>query len=221
MRPIILLEHIWVNYGKKNVLQDVSLDVQEGDFLGVIGPNGGGKTTLMKVMLSLLQPQKGTVSYYKDGQRVSKLNIGYLPQYNQIDRKFPISVKEVILSGLSHRKHIFQRYTQEDLGCVEKTIGQLGLEGLEERQIGQLSGGQLQRVFLGRALVSNPEVIILDEPNTYLDREGEEKLYETLQEINRHTAIILVSHNQRAVERYAKRIASVSETLEIITNAKQ
>lgn len=220
MKPVIRLENIWANYGKRDVLQNVCLEVQEGDFLGVVGPNGGGKTTLMKIILGLHQPAKGAVQYYKEGQQVPKINIGYLPQYNVIDKKFPISAQEVILSGLAHRKTIFQSYGRDDFQSVRQIIGELGLEGLEERHIGQLSGGQLQRVLLGRALVSNPEVIILDEPNTYLDHEGEEKLYETLEKINQHTAIILVSHNQSAVSRYAKRIAYVSETLEMINNDK-
>lgn len=221
MKPIIKLEHIWANYGKRDVLKDVSLEVEECDFLGVIGPNGGGKTTLMKIIIGLLKPEKGSVIYFQDGQETGKINIGYLPQYSHIDKKFPISVKEVILSGLAHRKSLFQAYSSKDFQRVKEVIEQLGLIGLEERQIGQLSGGQIQRVFLGRAIVGNPKVIILDEPSTYLDREGEEKLYDILQGINHNTAIILVSHNQTAVEHFAKHTVYVSETLEMINKSKE
>ena len=216
MRKVIELENIWANYGKRDVLQHVCLDVEEKDFLGIIGPNGGGKTTLIKILLGLHKPVKGTIRFFDDGKQVEKINIGYLPQYNQIDRKFPISVSEVILSGLAHRKSLFSSYTLEDHERAQATIIQLGLGGLEDRPIGQLSGGQLQRVFLGRAIVSNPQVLVLDEPNTYLDREGEQKLYDSLQEINQEAAIILVSHDQSAIQRYAKRIDYVSETLEMI-----
>lgn len=221
MKPIIKLNDIWANYGKRNVLQKVSLEIEEQDFLGIIGPNGGGKTTLMKIILGLLTPEKGSVQFFEDGKSVEKITIGYLPQYNQIDKKFPIAAQEVILSGLAHRKSIFNKYKDEDYQRVKEVISQLGLEGLEERQIGQLSGGQLQRVFLGRAIVAHPKVLILDEPNTYLDREGEEKLYQLLIQINRETAIILVSHDQGAVKQHAKRTAYVSETLEMINNAKE
>ena len=213
---LIALNQIWANYGGRDVLQDVSLQVEERDYLGVVGPNGGGKTTLMKIILGLHKPQKGTVRFYLNGEPTDRLTIGYLPQYNQIDKKFPISVREVILSGLAHEKGFFGRYTKTDRERVQEVVAQLGLEGLEERQIGELSGGQLQRVFLGRAIAAHPQAVILDEPNTYLDREGEERLYELLEHINRESAILLVSHDQEAIARYAKRVVRVCETLTLL-----
>lgn len=216
MNTIIELKHVWADYGQRNVLKDVSLDIAERDFLGVTGPNGGGKTTLMKVLLGLLQPSEGEVRYFENGKETERLNIGYLPQYSQIDKKFPISVKEVILSGLAHRKSLLQRYTATDYRRVQEVAELLGLKGLEEEPIGQLSGGQLQRTFLGRALVAEPTAIVLDEPNTYLDKEGESQLYSLLQQLNQKSAIILVSHDRASVEQYAKRIIYVSENLEII-----
>lgn len=216
MNTIIELKHVWADYGQRNVLKDVSLNIAERDFLGVTGPNGGGKTTLMKVLLGLLQPSEGEVRYFENGKETERLNIGYLPQYSQIDKKFPISVKEVILSGLAHRKSLLQRYTATDYRRVQEVAELLGLKGLEEEPIGQLSGGQLQRTFLGRALVAEPTAIVLDEPNTYLDKEGESQLYSLLQQLNQKSAIILVSHDRASVEQYAKRIIYVSENLEII-----
>lgn len=216
MNTIIELEHIWADYDKRNVLKDISLTVAEHDFIGVIGPNGGGKTTLMKVLLGLMKPSQGIIKYAENGHAVEQLNIGYLPQYAQIDKKFPICVEEVILSGLSRKKSLLQRYTEKDMQRVQEVIRLLGLSGLEKQPIGQLSGGQLQRAFLGRALVAEPTVIVLDEPNTYLDKEGEMQLYTLLQELNKKSAIILVSHDRTSVERYAKRIIYVSENLEII-----
>ncbi len=213
-RPIIELQDIEVAYGEKTVLRDVNLTVYEKDFLGIIGPNGGGKTTLIKVILRLLKPKKGSLRFYADGKPVEEIKIGYLPQYNNIDKKFPISVYDVVLSGLSQQKSLFRRFSKEQRQRVNDIIRQMGLEGLEQRTIGQLSGGQLQRALLGRAIISQPDVVILDEPNTYIDKRFEAKLYDLLGEINRERAIILVSHDIGTVLQNVKTIACVNETLD-------
>ena len=213
--PIIELKGIYAAYDQKQVLEDVNLTVYEKDFLGIIGPNGGGKTTLMKVILGLLKPTAGTIQFFKDGV-VSKeeITMGYLPQYNSIDKKFPISVYEVVLSGLNRQKSLFRSFSKEQHRKVQEVIVQMGLEGLEDRAIGQLSGGQLQRALLGRALVSDPQVIILDEPNTYIDKRFEAKLYSLLEEINKERAIILVSHDIGTVLQNVKSIACVNVDLD-------
>ena len=211
--PIIQISDLYAAYEEKTVLSHVDLTVYERDFLGIIGPNGGGKTTLIKSILGLHQPQKGKIHFYKNGKEVPEINMGYLPQYNNIDKKFPISVYEVILSGLSKQKSIFQRYSNEQHELVRQMIIQMGLEGMDKRSIGELSGGQLQRALLGRALVSNPEVIILDEPNTYIDKRFEAKLYSLLEEINKERAIILVSHDIGTILKNVKTIACVNETV--------
>ena len=211
--PIIQISDLYAAYEEKTALSHVDLTVYERDFLGIIGPNGGGKTTLIKSILGLHQPQKGKIHFYKNGKEVPEINMGYLPQYNNIDKKFPISVYEVILSGLSKQKSIFQRYSNEQHELVRQMIIQMGLEGMDKRAIGELSGGQLQRALLGRALVSNPEVIILDEPNTYIDKRFEAKLYSLLEEINKERAIILVSHDIGTILKNVKTIACVNETV--------
>ena len=211
--PIIQISDLYAAYEEKTVLSHVDLTVYERDFLGIIGPNGGGKTTLIKSILGLHQPQKGKIHFFKNGKEVPEINMGYLPQYNNIDKKFPISVYEVILSGLSKQKSIFQRYSNEQHEIVRQMIIQMGLEGMDKRAIGELSGGQLQRALLGRALVSNPEVIILDEPNTYIDKRFEAKLYSLLEEINKERAIILVSHDIGTILKNVKTIACVNETV--------
>lgn len=211
--PIIQITELYAAYDEKTVLRNVNLSVYERDFLGIIGPNGGGKTTLIKSILGLHQPQKGKIRFYKEGKEVPEINMGYLPQYNNIDKKFPISVYEVILSGLSKQKSIFRRYSNEQHELVRQMIVRMGLEGMDKRAIGELSGGQLQRALLGRALVSNPEVIILDEPNTYIDKRFEAKLYSLLEDINKETAIILVSHDIGTVLKNVKTIACVNETV--------
>ena len=213
MNPIIQINGLCAGYDGKTVLNQVDLAVYEKDFLGIIGPNGGGKTTLIKCILGLHHPLQGDIRFYKDSQEVSEITMGYLPQYNNIDKKFPISVYEVVLSGLSKQKSLFRRYSKEQYEQARQMIVRMGLEGLEERSIGSLSGGQLQRALLGRALVSNPEVVILDEPNTYIDKRFEAKLYSLLEEINQERAIILVSHDIGTVLKNVKTIACVNETV--------
>ena len=214
MTPILILEHITAGYEQKTVLRDVNLTVYDHDFLGIIGPNGGGKTTLVKVILGLLRPLAGKRSFFRNGQPTDNLKMGYLPQYNLIDKKFPISVEEVILSGLSGEKGLLHRYTARHHARVKEVVARMGLEGLEHRAIGQLSGGQMQRALLGRAVISEPDIVILDEPNTYIDKRFEAKLYELLEEINRHCAIILVSHDIGTILQTVKSIACVNGTLD-------
>ena len=142
--------------------------------------------------------------------------MGYLPQYTTIDKKFPISVYEVVLSGLNKQKSLLRPFTKEHHEKTRTIIARMGLEGLEQRPIGQLSGGQLQRALLGRALVSHPQVLILDEPNTYIDKRFEKRLYELLEDINREHTIMLVSHDIGTVLHHAKTIACVNHTLDYL-----
>lgn len=213
--PIIEIRNLNAGYDGRTVLRDVNLTVYDRDFLGIIGPNGGGKTTLIKCILGLLKPISGDISFaspHLTGN--SPLTMGYLPQYNSIDRKFPITVEEVILSGLSSKKSLTSRFTKEHKEKARQVIVRMGLEGLEERAIGTLSGGQLQRALLGRAIISDPEVVILDEPSTYIDKRFEARLYQLLAEINKDCAIILVSHDIGTVLQQVKSIACVNETLD-------
>lgn len=213
MDKLIELSHVTAAYGHKVVLRDISLVIGKDDFLGIIGPNGGGKTTLLKVMLGLLAPVAGTIRFFRDGKEVPSLKIGYLPQMNHIDKKFPISVREVVASGLSAEKPLFRAFTKAQEKRIDEVIGRMGLENLDRRPIGELSGGQLQRVLLGRSIVSRPEVLILDEPNSYVDKRFESHFYPLLEEINRESAIVLVSHDIGTVLSLVKNIACVNETL--------
>lgn len=213
MDKLIELSHITAGYEGKTVLKDISLDVWENDFLGIIGPNGGGKTTLLKIILGLLTPLSGSRRFFLKGEEVSALRIGYLPQMNNIDKKFPISVREVIASGLVAEKPLFRAFNKEQNRRVEEVIRQMGLEELGDRAIGELSGGQLQRVLLGRSIVSRPQILILDEPNSYVDKRFESRFYPLLSEINRESAVILVSHDIGTVLSMVKNIACVNETL--------
>lgn len=207
---IIELKDIAAGYDQKKVFDNVNLKISDHDFLGIIGPNGGGKTTLIKLILGLLKPQKGTIHFYQNGEPVNKLNMGYLPQSNAIDKKFPISVKEVISSGIRNDKLWSLHYSAKEKERITAVVARMGLEGLENKSIGQLSGGQMQRALLGRAIVSNPHVIILDEPSTYVDKRFEESLYCLLNEINAECCIILVSHDLQSVLSHSQNIACVN-----------
>lgn len=208
---LIEIEHLSAGYDGKQVLHDINLTVYQDDYLGIIGPNGGGKTTLMRLILGLMKPTEGRIRYYKDGQEVKEIRMGYLPQYNSLDKQFPISVYEVVLSGLS--KSLFSRYTktqhQQVLNCLER----MQLMEFKDRHIAALSGGQLQRVLLARAIVSKPDVVILDEPNTYIDRRFQKQMYEMLEQINKECAIIIVSHDIAEVLNNVKHIACVNHHL--------
>ncbi len=215
--PIIKLTDVEVRYDSKPVLEQVSLTVYEKDFLGIIGPNGGGKTTLVKTILGLKDIHHGSIQYFRNSHPVNRIGIGYLPQYNQIDKKFPISVFDVILSGLEEKGSLWRRTTPEQKERVNGMIDRMGLNGLEKRPIGSLSGGQAQRALLGRAIISEPDVVILDEPNTYIDKRFEAQLYELLDEINHNSAIILISHDIGSVVQNVKNIACVNHTLDYHT----
>ena len=229
--PLIEIKNLSAGYDSRTVLRNVNLTVYDRDFLGIIGPNGGGKTTLIKCILGLLKPTAGEILYSdkrfvtsdKQGRAAQRpaltanrsvLKMGYLPQYNSIDRKFPITVEEVILSGLSSQKSLISRFTATHREKARQVIARMGLEGLEKRAIGALSGGQLQRALLGRAIISDPALVVLDEPSTYIDKRFEARLYELLAEINHDCAIILVSHDIGTVLQQVKSIACVNETLD-------
>lgn len=218
MSNIIEIENLSVAYDNNIVLKNVNLTIKNDDFIGIIGPNGGGKTTLLKAILGLIPLKDGSIRYFENGVEVPSLRIGYMPQNNSIDRSFPISVNEVILSGLAGANGLLRKLSNEQKAAADEIIRQLDLESLQKRPISQLSGGQLQRTFLGRALVMKPQLLILDEPNSYLDKESENKLFDILQELRPNAAIMLVSHNIASVRSIAKSLACVNGNLHYHTN---
>lgn len=210
MNKILELKDITVGYNNNPpTLKGVNLSVFENDFLGIIGPNGGGKTTLLKTILGLKDSNNGEILFFNNGQKKEKIKIGYLPQINQIDKKFPISILEVILSGISI-KNSFTSYTKEQKERAKEVAEQMGLGDKMKKTIGELSGGQLQRTLLGRAIVDNPELLILDEPNSYVDKKFESSFYKILEDLNKTTAIIMVSHDVGTVLSIVKNIACVN-----------
>lgn len=209
---LIELIEVSAAYNGDPVLTNASIAVHERDFIGVIGPNGGGKTTLVKVMLGLLKPVRGKViNHMRNGSNSPP--IGYLPQITNIDKKFPISVKQVVYSGLMRRGLITGHYSQDERKRAGSTMEEMGLTPISKKPIGELSGGQLQRVFLARAIVSNPRLLILDEPNTFVDNAFESELYGKLRELNKEMAIVMVTHDVGMISPYVKTIACVNGTL--------
>ncbi|MDR2498413.1 MAG: ATP-binding cassette domain-containing protein [Tannerellaceae bacterium] len=215
MNELIVLENISAAYTAQAevILKDVSLTLYKADFLGITGPNGGGKTTLLKIILGLLKPVGGSIRFFQQGEEVASLKMGYLPQVNLIDKKYPISVREVISSGLVSDKPLFRSFSREQRQRIDRTIEQMGLAELARRPIGELSGGQLQRTLLGRAIIGKPKVLILDEPDSYIDTAFETHFYELLGEIRHESAVILVSHNLANMEKLATRIIRIDKTI--------
>ena len=211
MGKIFEFTSVSAGYDDEIVLKDVNFTVWDNDFVGVIGPNGGGKTTLLKLILGEIKPKRGTIEYFK--REPNEVLFGYLPQVIGIDKKFPISVMEVVLSGLLGRKGIMGRYTGHDKRMSLNLLQRMEIQHLKDKAIGELSGGQMQRVFLCRALISHPRLLILDEPNTFVDNKFEKELYELLQELNKEMAIIMVSHDLGTITTHVKTIACVNRQL--------
>ena len=207
---MIELDSVAMQWDNHVALQNVSISIDEGDFVAITGPNGGGKTTLLRLILGLINPTNGRVIYRNGGEEVDNLEIGYLPQKNQIDSRFPITIEEVVSSGLMSQKGISK---QERRLRVEETIALMGLEKHAKRLIGELSGGQLQRALLGRAIVSNPRVLVLDEPLSYVDKAFEKHLYDIIAQLAKHTTIILVSHEMTKIATMANRHIIIDRTL--------
>lgn len=207
---MIELDSVAMQWDNHVALQNVNISINEGDFVAITGPNGGGKTTLLRLILRLIKPTSGKVVYRSGGQEVDNLEIGYLPQKNQIDSRFPITVEEVVALGLMSQKGLSK---QERSERVAQTIALMGLEQQSKRLIGELSGGQLQRTLLGRAIVSNPRVLVLDEPLSYVDKAFEGRLYEIVAQLSQRATIILVSHEMTRIATMANRHIIIDRTL--------
>lgn len=209
---LLSLNDISFGYDQVPVIEQINLEIKQGDFIGMIGPNGGGKSTIIKIIMGLLKPWSGDIEFgHLDNNRT--VSTGYLPQYHEFDKSFPITVKEVVMSGLIGKQRGFLRFNKQQKTEASELIQVLGLKEIEDKPIGSLSGGQMQRVFLGRALVSNPDLLILDEPSTYVDYQFENEMYKLLQQINKQTAILLVSHDIGQIVSFVKTIACVNYNL--------
>jgi len=212
-REVISVTHLWAGYDSEPVLEDINLSVRELDFVGLIGPNGGGKTTLLKVLLGLLRPRGGNVRIMGKSAKEGRRNIGYVPQSVELDRDFPISVWDVARMGRLGKRGLLQRYTAEDERVVAKALRDVEMLHLRNRPIGELSGGQRQRVYIARALATEPRILLLDEPMASVDPQVSGSLYELLSRLNDHVTILMVSHDMSAISSYVKTVGCINRRL--------
>ena len=215
LKDIIKIRNLNFSYDRQVVLEDINLDYSSDEFLAIIGPNGGGKSTLLKLILGLLKPQSGEIKLFgKEPSDVSKF-IGYVPQNFLSNQSFPMMVLEVVLMGLIDKK-IFGFYSKDEKALALSALEKVGMSEFANARIGELSGGQRQRVYIARALCANAKVLILDEPTASIDTKGQAEIYEILKGINANgVGVVLVSHDLNIVLNYATKIAYVSKNLHI------
>lgn len=205
---LIKIENLSYSYLNTKALENVNLTIKSDDFLAIIGPNGGGKSTLLKLILQLLPIQTGKLK-----KNIKNSEIGYVPQNTNLNMDFPITALEVVLMGHIKRKRKLFGYTKEDIFCALNSLKQVGMEELANKKIGDLSGGQRQRVFIARALCSSPKILMLDEPTASIDVKGQQDIYDLLKELNKTIAIVVVSHDLSILLNYAKDVAHINRTL--------
>jgi zinc transport system ATP-binding protein len=214
MSLAVNIENLSVYYGQTPALTNVSLEVEQGEYLGLLGPNGGGKSTLLRTILGLVPVSSGTVRVFGDKPSKSRAHVGYVPQLNSIDRRFPITVFEVVLTGRM-KKGISQffRYSREDREIAEALLEKVGLRELKARRISELSGGQFQKMLIARALAVKPSLLLLDEPTASVDAASRDQIYSLIEELSRTMTIILVTHDLLAVSSKVHRLACLNGSL--------
>ena len=212
-RTVIELRGVSFAYGAVPVLEHVDLAVPPGEFLGIVGPNAGGKSTLLKLILGLLEPTAGTVRVLGLSPQAASREIGYVPQYPAFARDFPLTVEQVVLTGRLGRGRLLGGYRAEDREMARWVMTQTEIADLAQRRIATLSGGQLQRVLVARALACEPQILILDEPTANIDMRVESDIFDLLRVLNRHMTILVVSHDVAFISAYVRRVACVNRTL--------
>ncbi len=215
---VVSLEDVWVYYQETTALEAVSLEIEDGEFLGLIGPNGSGKTTLIKVILGLVKPDRGQVKVFgvTPGKLGSKHHlIGYVPQRSNGDWNFPVSVIDVVMMGRYGRIGLFKRPSSADEAIALKSLEAVQMKDFARRQLAQLSGGQQQRVLIARALATEPKLLLLDEPAAGVDAHGEEQFYGLLKELKeKHgLTIVVVTHDIAVVSSHVEKLACLNQTL--------
>lgn len=213
MTPPIQIENLSFSYGPVSVLENANVCIEDKEFISVVGPNGGGKTTLLRIMLGLLEPQSGTVSVFGKTPEIGRKQIGYLPQYTSLDAKFPVTALDAVLMGRLGITSKLGLYTKADRTMANEMMARVGLEKLTKRPLSALSGGQQQRVLIARALVSEPRLLLLDEPSSSLDDYVEQELFDLLQELNKELTIIVVSHDVAYVSHYVEKVICVNRAV--------
>lgn len=209
----IKLKNINFAYKQRNILEDVNLVIQKGEFASIVGPNGGGKTTLLKLMLGLIKPDKGEISIFGKSPGRVRQRIGYMPQYAHLDTDFPATVMDVVLMGRLGKTNFW--FSKKDREEVLHAIDEVGMSAFVNTGFNELSGGQKQRILIARALCSNPDLLLLDEPTANVDHQTEENLFSILQKLNSRITILLVSHDLGFVSKYVKSVICVNRRVVI------
>ncbi len=214
-KKIVSISDLWVCRAENAVLENINLELYAADFLGIIGPNGGGKSTLLKAMLGLIKPDRGSITIFGLPPEAARSRVGYMPQKTVFDQSFPVNVLDVVLMGRYSRTGFMHRYGQTDRQAALKALEAVGMEDRALREIGALSGGEQQRVFVARSLVSDPELLLLDEPTAGVDSAQQTDFYDLLCHLNRdlQIAIVLVSHDVTAISKYVNKIACLNQRL--------
>ncbi len=210
---VIALRGVWAGYDGQVVLEDVDLSVQRRDFIGIVGPNGGGKTTLFKVLLGLVPPMRGEVRIMGMEVERGRRHVGYVPQLMDFDRDFPISVWDVVQMGRLGERGLLRRYTDEDREIVADALRRVDMVDQRERPLGDLSGGQRQRVYVARALATEPEILLLDEPLASVDPRVSADIYEVLTQLNKHITILMASHDIGAISSHVSTVGCLNRHL--------
>ncbi len=213
MEPVVSLRNVSLAYNEDVVLEDVSLDVHKLDFMGIIGPNGGGKTTLLKVMIGTLRPQKGKVEIFGGPPAHARTRIGYVPQTSHYAMGIPVTAFDVVLMGRYGKKGLFRRFDKDDATAADEALRRVSMDQHQNKAFDHLSGGQRQRVIIARALVNNPELLLLDEPNVGVDSAAKTELFELLHLLNKTMTIVIVTHDLTAISTYVSKIACINKTL--------
>jgi len=210
---VIRLENVWLYYDGKPALEGINLSLYRDDFLGIIGPNGGGKTTLLRALLGLAKPSSGRITILGEAPDKGRRHVGYLPQRSLFDTDFPASVMEVVLLGRLGHTALFHRYSSADRNAAIEALKRVGMLEHKDQQIRKLSGGQQQRVFVARALASDPKILLLDEPMANVDTPMQAGFYELLESLKRKMTIVMVSHDIGVVSAYVDKIACLNRRL--------
>ncbi len=210
---IISANNLSFSYNGETVLENVNLTINENDFVWIVGPNGGGKTTLLKLMLGLLKPKTGSIKIFGDSPQKARRYIGYMSQHILLDSQFPVSVLDVVLMGRLGNGRSVGPFRSADKEIANEVLQQVGLLEYRQKQFSQLSGGQQRRLLIARALVSRPKILLLDEPTANLDADSEKDLFELLKKLNKELTIILVSHDPAFVSDFVKRVVCVNRSV--------
>lgn len=213
MNKVIELQDVSFSFDYVPVLDHVTLAIEAEEFLGIVGPNAGGKTTMIKLILGLLQPDSGSVRVFGKSPQRARSRIGYVPQYPTFSRDFPINVRDTVLLGRLGKSGLLGRYSQADRQAATGAMHALEISEIAERPVGSLSGGQLQRVLIARALAGEPEILILDEPTANIDMRTEEDIFGLLKQYLEHMTIIVVSHDIGFISGYVDCVACLNRTL--------